>query len=363
MTSKSDELTGLKSAEQFRNKVEQYMAYSSVASPYALLILDIVNFKQVNEQYGHMFGDNVLVQVADTLIDNINPGDYAGGLGGDEFVLFLRNVSEDAVNNLCDRLCRQIRNIYVGENILIDANIGAVVSSDPTVEYMNLLQTADIALGYLSEEGVNGVRILKEIATGTQDMTFSAIYERDYKSSLGTKEKRLSELIFELLEQAKDIDKAIGAVLALVGEKRKVSRIRVMSYKDGSLEPVYSWAARGIGLPENVDGTVMRRYIDSHRDSHDEHDMSEGMGLIDENTIQGLSLREVNSLLPFDAKSMIYSEIMENGEYTGMVEYVDCTGDRVWDTNDFKAFKTVSRLIGAFTVKGKAIKNMSVDKA
>ena len=48
MTSKSDELTGLKSAEQFRNKVEQYMAYSSVASPYALLILDIVNFKQVN---------------------------------------------------------------------------------------------------------------------------------------------------------------------------------------------------------------------------------------------------------------------------------------------------------------------------
>jgi hypothetical protein len=60
---------------------------------------------------------------------------------------------------------------------------------------------------------------------------------------------------------------------------------------------------------------------------------------------------------------MIYSEIMENGEYTGMVEYVDCTGDRVWDTNDFKAFKTVSRLIGAFTVKGKAIKNMSVDKA
>ena len=158
------------------------------------------------------------------------------------------------------------------------------------------------------------------------------------------------------------VDAAVGAEIFMImkdAPEGVLSKNRADVVREESLAD----AARGIGLPENVDGTVMRKYIDSHRDGHDEHDMSEGMGLIDENTIQGLSLREVNSLLPFDAKSMIYSEIMENGEYTGMVEYVDCTGDRVWDTNDFKAFKTVSRLIGAFTVKGKAIKNMSVDKA
>ena len=356
MTNKGDELTGLKSADQFKNKVEQYMDYSSVASPYALLILDVANFKQVNEQYGHMFGDNVLVQVADTLIENINPGDYAGRLGGDEFVVFLKNVGEDAVNNMCDRICRQIRNIYVGENITIDASIGAVVASDPSIEYKSLLQTADIALGYLSEEGKTGIRILNEIAVKEEEMTFSAIYERDFKSS-ATKEKRLSELIFDLLEQARDIDKAINAVLALVGEKRKVSTINVLSYTEDSFELMHRWAARGVQCPEQIeDGPFIRKYIDEHREGIDNHPLCVGMGLIDENTIQGLKLKEVNALLPMGAKSVVYSEIMENGEYTGIVVFADCTGERVWDEKDFKAFKTVSRLIGAFTIKGKAIK-------
>lgn len=346
-----DELTGLNSRKAARKLIEEYKANSSVAVPYALLILDIKDFRKVNDTYGHIFGDNVLVQVADIIIENINKLDVVARLGGDEFLIFLKNVGKGAVVSMCDKLCRAIRDIYVGEDLRIDSCIGAVVSQDPGVAYDDLLQTADDALFELITSDRVGVQIAKEISCHNRGLRISYVADRNLRKETAGKEKRLSELIFELLEKAKDIDRALNTVLALVGEKKSLSRITVMQRNAGGLDVTYQWTARGISSNTVLDGHTILDYQSRMRENFAE----DGMGIIDERTVANFDNAKKDILLPAGCKSLMYCDMLEFGEPTGMIAYVDCTGNREWKDKDFKSFRTITRLISAYTLKAKAL--------
>lgn len=346
-----DELTGLNSRRTARKMIEEFKANSSVAVPYALLILDIKDFRKVNDAYGHIFGDNVLLQVADIIIENINKSDVVARLGGDEFLIFLKNVGKRAVVSMCDKLCRAIRDIYVGEDLRIDSCIGAVVSQDPSVAYDDLLQTADDALFELITSDRVGVEIAKEISNHNKGLRISYIADRNLRKETSGKEKRLSELIFDLLEKAKDIDRAINTVLALVGDKKGLSRITVMHRDGEELKVTYQWTARDVATNIKLDGRVILDYQRRMRENFTE----DGMGIIDEGTVAKFDRSKKDILLPADCKSLMYCEMLEFGEPAGMIAYIDCTGKREWKDKDFKSFRTITRLISAYTLKAKAI--------
>lgn len=346
-----DELTGLNSRKAARKLIEEYKANSSVAVPYALLILDIKDFRKVNDTYGHIFGDNVLVQVADIIIENINKSDVVARLGGDEFLIFLKNVGKGAVVSMCDKLCRAIRDIYVGEDLRIDSCIGAVVSQDPSVAYEDLLQTADDALFELITSDRVGVQIAKEISYHNRGLRISYVADRNLRKETAGKEKRLSELIFELLEKAKDLDRALNTVLALVGEKKTLSRITVMQRRGEELEVTYQWTARGIAPNTSLDGRVILDYQRRMRENFSE----DGMGIVDERTVANYDVSKKDILLSAGCRSLMYCDMLEFGEPTGLIAYVDCTGNREWKDKDFKSFRTITRLISAYTIKAKAL--------
>ena len=352
-TSPVDELTGLNSKLETKRLVEEYFKITSVESPYALLILDVINFHSVNEKYGHMFGDNVLIQVADSIIENINTGDISGRLGGDEFVIFLKNVSHGAVAAMCDKIRRAVTGIYIGDGASVDVAIGAVTAKSRSASYDDLLQTADDALISASALRNSKIKITNKIVNFKKELSVSAIYDRSYVNALNSREKRLSELIFELLEEAKDIEKAILAVLALVGEKKSLTRITVYEKNGNELISSYVWVKRGYIAPESVDSEVVLAY----HDKMDGASIEPHMGIIDETMLNGYAESEKSKLLVGGAKSVIYCDMLEFGEISGLMSYVDEASERDWNDKDFKAFKTITRLISAFTLKSKAIKN------
>lgn len=355
VTEKVDELTGLNSRMMAKKLIEEFKSNSSVSIPYALMILDVKDFKKVNDTYGHIFGDNVLVQVADIIIENINNNDIVGRLGGDEFLIFLKNVGERAVVSMCDKLCRAIRDIYVGDELKIDACIGAVVSQDPAVGYEDLLQSADDALFELITNDRVGVQIAKEISSHSRQLRLSYVADRNLRRNMSAKEKRLSELISELLEKSKDVDKALNTVLALIGEKKNLSRITVMQKLGNELEVTYQWTGRGIESNPKVDGEKILNY----KQSMAEYFTEEGMGIIDERTVANYNSELKDVLLPQGAKSLLYCDMIEFGEVAGMIAYVDCSGQREWRDKDYKSFRTLTRLICAYTLKAKAMKRDS----
>ena len=91
-----DALTGLANRVLFKERVEHSLAARRNARV-AVLFMDVDDFKLVNDSYGHVLGDSLLVQVADRLGGILRAGDTAARLGGDEFAILLEGVDDPAV--------------------------------------------------------------------------------------------------------------------------------------------------------------------------------------------------------------------------------------------------------------------------
>ena len=106
--SQTDPLTGLYNRATLVKRLGRVLRRGTAAS-HALIILDVDHFKELNDTYGHQFGDTVLIEVAAALKDCLRSNDFSGRLGGDEFMIFMRGLSDTAIirerlNVLRDRL-------------------------------------------------------------------------------------------------------------------------------------------------------------------------------------------------------------------------------------------------------------------
>jgi diguanylate cyclase (GGDEF)-like protein len=111
----------------------------------ALLLLDLDHFKQVNDTYGHAMGDNLLRTVCRTISVNLRMGNMVARWGGDEFLLIVKDVSEDGLRQYGERLLRLIANSVVAEGstrFTVTASIGCtMIRKEDTSQ--SALQRAD----------------------------------------------------------------------------------------------------------------------------------------------------------------------------------------------------------------------------
>ena len=109
-----DGLTGLYNAATVKIKVQEFLASSrGKEGTHLFVLLDLDNFKQINDTFGHQYGDQVLKDVADTLRKKFKRDDILGRLGGDEFAALLINatgfeVMEPVFRELCAALKKHI---------------------------------------------------------------------------------------------------------------------------------------------------------------------------------------------------------------------------------------------------------------
>lgn len=109
-----DGLTGLYNRRYFDKHIEQLVEKEGdLSSNLCLVMIDIDNFKSVNDQYGHQVGDMVLKGIASSLSHNIRAIDLLARYGGEEFVLILSNLSSDEGFNIADRLRKNIADLKI----------------------------------------------------------------------------------------------------------------------------------------------------------------------------------------------------------------------------------------------------------
>lgn len=105
-----DALTGLLKRYSFLDQLKRCFARSMLSDSYsfALIIIDIDNFKDINEQFGHTAGDALLKQVAERLLTNTRPKDTVGRFSSDEFII----IVEDADHEQAEQCCKRIHNAF-----------------------------------------------------------------------------------------------------------------------------------------------------------------------------------------------------------------------------------------------------------
>jgi diguanylate cyclase (GGDEF)-like protein len=154
---RTDELTGLANRRGFLERVARLEGRDG-GGAFALLLLDLDRFKEVNDSLGHHVGDDLLTQVGSRIATALRPDDLLARLGGDEFAVLLDNADADAAKLVADRVLAALATPFdvAGVTLHVDASIGAALCPEHAGDAATLLQRADIAM-YAAKSARTGV--------------------------------------------------------------------------------------------------------------------------------------------------------------------------------------------------------------
>lgn len=144
-----DGLTGTLNHRAFHDRLDRQARRAAGDHAVSLLIVDVDQFKVVNDTYGHPAGDGVLALVGDVLTGLTRPGDAAGRLGGDEFALLLPGSDLQEAAAVAERLRREVRILGAAYGATVSIGAATVHSPDPT----GLQAAADEAVYRAKREG------------------------------------------------------------------------------------------------------------------------------------------------------------------------------------------------------------------
>ena len=153
----TDPLTGLYN-RRFADEMlkQEKLTYKRYKTPFCILLIDLDNFKIINDVFGHDVGDKVLVAVANVLKSSVRESDIVARWGGEEFLILLRRIElEDAIK-VAEKIRNAICQLKVPPVEGISASIGVSCYSGEEDVY-NLVRKADLALYQAKAQGKNCV--------------------------------------------------------------------------------------------------------------------------------------------------------------------------------------------------------------
>jgi len=157
----TDPLTGIANRRDFLNRCEAALSASNFKlRPSVLLLLDIDNFKSINDTYGHYVGDQVLVEFSRVVASELRLNDTFGRLGGEEFGCFIPQASLKEGHDIAERIrakCEGMLLKVAGNTIAVTVCVGVAVSGAPDQALTPLMLAADQALYHAKANGRNRV--------------------------------------------------------------------------------------------------------------------------------------------------------------------------------------------------------------
>ena len=170
-----DALTGLANRVLFKNRVEHALVGAArTGVDVAVLFMDIDDFKLVNDSYGHVLGDNLLVQVAERLRSMLRANDTAARLGGDEFAILLEGATD--LDEAC-RVAQRMLDLFDesfsldSTHLSITVSVGVAVSDGSHTSAEELLRDADVAMYSAKAHGKDRLEVFEPAMQ-------AAVYER-----------------------------------------------------------------------------------------------------------------------------------------------------------------------------------------
>ena len=108
--SKLDRLTGLYNKATCEDMIRTSLQKANENETFALMLIDADKFKNINDTYGHLIGDDVLKKTANTITSSVRHGDIVGRYGGEEFIVLLPTISQDKVLEIAENIRKSIKN-------------------------------------------------------------------------------------------------------------------------------------------------------------------------------------------------------------------------------------------------------------
>lgn len=324
-----DALTGLYNKAAVNKLVEQRMLEKSVPTNQALMIIDVDRFKDVNDIFGHLCGDSVLSDVAAILKGCIRSTDFAGRIGGDEFLVYLPEIPDEKTARLkANSIMNALHSLKPEKAALpITCSIGAAVCPRNSVDYLMLYKRADLALYRQKNSGRNGFFFYSpELCSGEIpcDPAATAVGASIVSDDGNVSDEHLSQYVFRMLYEAKALEPALPHILEIVGRAHDVNRVFIYEKQDGVAVVTFEWHRDGTLPGKAVPKTV----------------------LFDQDGVFYCPKRLVQN-----AGAVFLSAIRDGEEFFGGVGFEGDENGQPWTRSQLAAFKLTSNVIATFVLK------------
>ena len=340
-----DVLTGLWNRASAQAQIEQYIRERGDNGAGALLLMDVDNFKAVNDTYGHPFADTVLTDVAAILTRAFRTGDIVSRLGGDEMLVFLKDIgSMEAVQQKVDQVIDTIRTrlsakTHRGE---LSCSFGISVFPDDAGDYATLYQKADLAL-YCAKEQKGRAVLYSSVRMRMleQDMArevtkIDAADEAAYAPL--TEDARLHSGV------TADVFAAIRERMAEIGREYDISRVYIFETTQDEQVAVntFEWCAEGIepeiGNLQALPTELLAPYYG---------ELFENGGLFYCYDVRRLSALLYDIVEPQGIKSMLQCSMEQDGKAFGMVGFDECRRRCYWSGQEIRVLSRFASAVGA----------------
>lgn len=187
-----DVLTGLPNRTLLRDRLTQLIAISNRDKQnFAVLFLDLDRFKYINDSMGHSVGDRLLQSVAERVQQCVREGDTVSRIGGDEFIVLLRDTNADAAIGVAEKILQALSRSFKLDKheISTQASIGISVYPEHANDVDNLIKNADAAMYRAKDKGRNNCQVyVTEMNLHAHNLF---VMEQDLRHALDRKEFEL----------------------------------------------------------------------------------------------------------------------------------------------------------------------------
>lgn len=350
---RKDSLTGLLNREAFEQDVEQLLN-SSAPNPgdlYAMLIIDIDSFKQINDHHGHLFGDTVIMAMTETIRELAKPGAVLGRFGGDEFTIFVHGFSDTAE---LLAWAEQFRAAFsadcetVDEECRITCSVGIAIYGQDGETHQELLMNADKALYYVKERGKDAVAIctleMKKEFTDSDALQPVPIPESRPVS------EEITEFALELLEGSKEPRSAIRVLIGKIAKRFSLSGVAVREENDaGELMLTCLWFDE-------------KKYADKDFVRFSRGDWRQMKNQLTEKQV--IEINDVNRMSQENrfyelyrengVRSLLQCALSGEGETFGCISFLDTAQGRIWGEEERHSLNVISKIIGNYLARERA---------
>lgn len=155
-----DDLTGVPNRRYFRRQLTSEMERSHVYGiPLSVLLIDVDNFKEINDTFGHVMGDVVLSELCGTIRGMLRSPDGISRFGGDEFAVLLPHTDAAGAATVADRILKRVRNLSIAGDdkrpIQCTVSIGVTQVASGDTTFNDVVRRADAALYDAKRQGKN----------------------------------------------------------------------------------------------------------------------------------------------------------------------------------------------------------------
>ncbi len=240
---KREPLTRLLNKVAAKNEVEEFLGQEP-SGIHVMALIDIDNFKKINDTFGHTFGDTVISDVAAKIKTHFRPTDIVGRIGGDEFLVFMKDTTLEKAAEKAESLCKLVYKRYSGAGVerLVTLSVGMSAFGVDGMTYEELFEKADQAMYRTKRDGKNSYSfaLLEEPGEVVPDRE----PEDDYERRLET-DKEFLHFAFSLLTHARDLDGSLNVLLEHIGKKFGLDLVSVYEYEENAKEMMLTnyWGA------------------------------------------------------------------------------------------------------------------------